>query len=277
MKTILVPTDFSKNADNALDYAVQIAKKTNSKIILLHVFYIAYYSYDSQMDFMTEQSFYIQENTKNNLVKLCDRIKQTFGVECDYISKEGFVVDSIISVAEEEDADMIIMGTKGASGLKKVLMGSNTAKVIGRTSCTLIAVPEKASYSGIQKIVYATDYNRSDVNSIKLLVEFAEIEHAEIKIIHVVDGENKYEYEDVFLKKFEEKVKKKINYKDISCQLVFGTDVEKKLEQYLKKESVNFLGISTKNRNLFKRFFGKSITRKLVYHTKIPLIVFHHK
>lgn len=277
MKKILVPTDFSKNADNALDYAVQIAKKTNSKIILFHVFYIAYYSYDSQMDFMTEQSFQIQENTKNNLVGLCEKVKQTFGLECEYISKEGFVVDSIIGISEEEDVDMIIMATKGASGIKEMLMGSNTAKVIGRTSCTLIAVPEKASYDGIQKIAYATDYNGNDINSIKLLVEFAEVEHSEIKIIHVVDGENKYEYEESFLKKYGEKIKKRINYKDISYQLIFGVDVEKKLEQYLKKESISLLGISTKKRNLFRRIFGKSITRKLVYHTKIPLIVFHHK
>lgn len=277
MKKILVPTDFSKNADNALDYAVQIAKKTNSKIILFHVFYIAYYSYDSQMDFMTEQSFYIQENTKNNLVRLCEKVKQTFGAECEYISKEGFVVDSIISASEEEDIDLIIMGTKGASGIKEVLMGSNTAKVIGRTSRTLIAVPEKASYDGIKKIAYATDYNRNDINSIKLLVEFAEVEHSEIRIIHVVDGENKYEYEESFLKKYEEKIVKKINYKNILYQLIFGVDVEKKLEQYLKKESISLLGISTKKRNLFRRIFGKSITRKLVYHTKIPLIVFHHK
>lgn len=277
MKKILVPTDFSKNADNALDYAVQIAKKTNSKIILFHVFYIAYYSYDTPMDFMSEQSFQIQENTKNNLVGLCEKVKQTFGLECEYISKEGFVVDSILGISEEEDVDMIIMGTKGASGIKEMLMGSNTAKVINRTSCTLIAVPEKASYDGIQKIAYATDYNKNDINSIKLLVEFAEVEHSEIKIIHVVDGENKYEYEESFLKKYEGKIKKKINYIDISYQLIFGVDVEKKLEQYLKKESISLLGISTKKRNLFRRIFGKSITRKLVYHTKIPLIVFHHK
>lgn len=277
MKTILVPTDFSKNADNAVDYAVQFAKKEGLKVILLHVYYVTYYGPDFQTDLMYEQNFAIQESTKRNFIELVDRVKKQFEFDCEYIIREGLLIDSILDISEKMKVDLIIMGTQGASGIKEAFIGSNTAKVIGRTVCPLIAVPEKASFGKIENIVFATDYHKSDIKTLNQLVEFAEIDNGTITVIHIIDGECNFICEEGFLKEFEDKVKKKITYEHISYKLIYGLEIEKKLEQYIKKESVNLFGISTKSRNLFKRLFTKSITKKLVYHTKVPFIAFHHK
>lgn len=276
MKTILVPTDFSKNADNALDYAIHLAKNEKAKIILLNAFYIMYLNPEAGMDLMAEQSFALQESSEKNLKDLCQKIKRTEKIECDYISMEGMTVDSIIEIAEKRKVDLIVMGTKGASGLKKVFMGSNTVKVISRTNRPVIAVPEKAAFNGNKNIVFATDYQKNDLNVIKQLAEIAKKLKAKINIIHIVNGEVDFSFEEVTLKNFEEKVKKKINYPLVTSKLLFGNDVEKKLSQYLKKKSTDLIGMSTKNRNFFKRMFGNSVTKELAYHTNVPIMVFHH-
>ena len=112
---------------------------------------------------------------------------------------------------------------------------------------------------------------------LKKLVEFTKRFKAKIEIIHIADGECQYAYEENLLEKFSKKVKHKITYKAISYQLLFGEDVENKLEQYIKKEAINLLALSARKGNLFERIFRGSLTKKLAYHTSIPLIVFHQK
>jgi nucleotide-binding universal stress UspA family protein len=276
MKTILVPTDFSKNAENAVDYAIHLAKTENAKIILLNAYYVMYLNPESGLDFMAEQGFTMRENSAEKLKQLSDKIEKTEKIECEFISIEGMTVDSIVEIAEKRNVDFIVMGTQGASGIKKAFMGSNTVKVIGLTSRPLIAVPEKASFNGNKSIVFATDYQRSDMKVLKELAEIAKKLNAKIHIVHVVNGETDFSFEEVTLKNFADKVKTKLKYPLVTYKLLYGNDVEKKLSEYLKKEATDLLGVNTKNRNFFERFFGKSITKKLAYHTAVPLMVFHH-
>lgn len=276
MKTILVPTDFSKNAEHALNYAVQLAKSEDAKVILLHVLNVAYIN--SNIDFNPEHSFNKYESAKNSLIELCNKIKKKYDFDCEYINVEGELINSIIEVSDTQNVDLIVMGTKGANGIKKIFKGSNTANVINRSTRSLIAIPEKATIKGIKKITYASDYQSTDIDALKQLVKIARKNNdASIKIVHVVSGDYEYEYENFCLKKFEEKVAKKIDYEPISYNLLFGLDVGKTLELHVKKDSPSLIGISSKNRNIFKRIFKKSITKQLTYDTTVPLIVFRSK
>lgn len=277
MKTILVPIDFSKNADNALNYAISLAKKEKAKIILLHAFNIAYLSPDVPIEYFSEHFSAIEQESKKKLDALCLKIRKSGIIKCESIHEEGFTVDIILDAIKKKKVSMVVMGTQGASGIKEVLMGSNTAKVISKASCPVIAVPEKASFDGIKRIVYATDYRSSDIVALKQLVDIAKVFKSWINVVHIADGEYVRENEEKYIEKFAKKVKQKIDYKNISFQLLYSKDIEKKLEQYIKKESVSILAMSTKHRNLIEQLFGRSITKKLAYHTGIPLIAFHYK
>lgn len=276
MKTILVPTDFSKNANNALKYAVSLAKKAKAKIILLHAYHAVYFSSDVPIEYFSEQLFSIELAAKKQLEALAAKVTKS-GLKCEIINKQGLPVDSIIGCIKDKRADLLVMGTQGASGLKEVLVGSNTASVIGKATCPVITVPAKASFDGMKKIGYATNYRSSDLTALKQLVALAKVFKSRIKLIHIADGEYTLTHEKEYMEEFTEKIKSKTNYNHISTRLLESSDVEKKLEQYLKKESVNLFVVSTKHRNLIERFFGKSITKKLAYHSKVPLMVFHHK
>ena len=277
MKKILVPTDFSKNSENALDYAIELAQNEETTIILLHSFYVMYTSPEIPMEFIVEQSSAIQKDADTRLAELSKKTEKYDKINCETISMEGFVVDSILTLVKKRKIDLVVMGTKGASGIAEMLIGSNTAKVIVKAICPVIAVPEKAKFEGIDKVAYATNYLSSDITMLKKLVEFTKRFKAKIEIIHIADGECQYAYEENLLEKFSKKVKHKITYKAISYQLLFGEDVENKLEQYIKKEAINLLALSARKGNLFERIFRGSLTKKLAYHTSIPLIVFHQK
>ena len=144
-------------------------------------------------------------------------------------------VDIILDVIKQRKPNLVEMGTKGASGVKEVLMGSNTAKVIDKASHPVIAVPEKASFDGIKKIVYATNYHSSDIIALKQLTDIAKVFKSWINVIHISAGEYTLESEEEYLQKFAKKVKQEINYKYISYQLLHASEIEKSLNNTLKR------------------------------------------
>ncbi len=277
MNTILVPTDFSQNAKNALNFAIGIAKKGKAKIILLHAYNITYLSPDMPLDYLSEQLSSAELESARILNVLCEKVKKENKITCEFVNQEGLAIDVILDTVKNKNPNLVIMGTKGATGLKEVLIGSNTAKVMGKAACPVIAIPEKATFDLMKKIVYATDYHPSDITALNKLVEFAKIFKSKIKVLHITNTDDLMDVEEKRMLNFKKKVIAKLDYAGISFQLLYAKNIEKKLEKYVKDESINLLAMSTRYRNLIERLFGKSLTKKLAYHTKVPLMAFHYK
>jgi nucleotide-binding universal stress UspA family protein len=277
MKTILVPTDFSRSANNALDYAVEIAKKEKAKIILLHAYDIVYISPDTPIQYFDMELTDIKGAAQKRLVKLSAIVESATKIKCEILNLQGLPVDLIADTVKSKKINLVVMGTKGASGISEVLIGSNTARVIGKAMCPVIAVPSRARFTGLKKIVFATDYHEKDLVALKQLTEIAGMFKSKISVVHVADEEYTEVTEKEYIDKFEKKARKNVNYKPISFKLLKNEKIEKALEKEIKKESPGLLAMSTKNKNFMERLFGKSITKKLAYHTRIPLIVFHYK
>ncbi|TAL63285.1 MAG: universal stress protein [Bacteroidetes bacterium] len=277
MRTILVPTDFSKNAKNALDYAASVAKKENSKLILLHAFHIFYPSSEIPVAMVVEEVSGTQKKAEEELNKLCLEIKKNKKLKCDFICREGLAVDILLEVSRKIRPDLIIMGTKGASGIREVILGSNTAKVIEKAICPVIAVPAGASFKGIRNIVFSTDYHESDVNALKKTTGIAKIFGSRINILHASDREFTQEVEEGLMRQFMKTVSKKIKYSKISSLVKYGELPENILQDYIKKKKPDLIAMSTQRRSLLEKLFGTSITKKMAYHTNVPLLAFHHK
>src|SRR5690606_14045158 len=153
MKTILLPTDFSKNSWNAIKYALKFYEKSTCTFYLLHVNTLSYA--------MTKDTLYVDtedfiENTytkpsKQQLRKLLKRISKEIPDNKNHhfftLTDYNFFIDSIRKYVDEKKIDMIIMGTKGATGLKKLIIGSNAADVIKKVKCTILIVPENATFT----------------------------------------------------------------------------------------------------------------------------------
>ena len=186
MKTILFPTDFSRNADNALKYAIKLCELLKSRLIIFHSCHVDAFAYQLMRDETNEDS--ILENASSKLKCYCEsHLIETGSVEIEQVTEYGLAVDSIIIAAEKYKADMIVMGTKGAKNFERTMIGSKTRSVIDQSDCPVFVIPENNKDGEISKIVFATDYRESDMPSIKYLSEIAELFEAEIIIVHVAD------------------------------------------------------------------------------------------
>ncbi len=278
MKTILVPTDFSKNAENALTYAIQLAKKEEFKILLFHAFHYNYSVIDTAPEIVLEQSIFIQEGIEKRLKTLAQKTANKNHITCEYLNEQGLLADKIEEIVKNKKIDLIVMGTQGATGLKEIFMGSNTARVIANVACPVIAVPAKSTFKKIKKIIYATDYQIHDIDALQELILLATNFEARIEVLHIANGKFTHIEEIKRMEKFKEKVEKKIQSDYISFNFLFGLEINDIIKEYLEETSINMIAVSTKHRGLFERIFGSSsITKKIVNHTKIPLIAFHHK
>lgn len=274
MKTILVPTDFSKNAGHALQYAVMLAKKVKANLLLLHSYHISFVAPEMPSSYMLEEMAAVEKVANERLKKMCAEISKVSRVKCSCVCSQGLAVDEILSTAKEKKVSMIVMGTKGASGLKEVLVGSNTSHVLNNAPCPVIAVPEKSGVGPIKKITYATNYESNDISTLKNLVEIARPFKAQVNVLHVDDGEYTETDEKDFMESFIKKTNKQVAYNNMSYEMLKGKGVEKKLEQYVKQKSADLVVTSTHHRSLLDRIFSKSVTKKLALHTNVPLMAY---
>ncbi|MBL7828871.1 MAG: universal stress protein, partial [Saprospiraceae bacterium] len=178
MKTILVPTDFSKCANNAMMYALEVAKRIQAKIVTLYVVFpnegVDNNMYDA---FMIDD--YLAQRTKamQSWIKKFKRSEHVRDVPVETDCRIGFPVTTITHVAGELNADLIIMGTTGAAGLKGVLLGSTAGGVLVSSNRPVLVVPKVASFRNYARFVLATDFKmRLDKRSMEVLKGLLNIE-----------------------------------------------------------------------------------------------------
>lgn len=278
MKTILVPTDFSVNAENALAFALLLAKEQNYRIVLLHAFQIPVSAGAVPYD-MVEAELEEKKNESERMLRAeCMKIDKAGGVNFEHIAVEGGAVDTILDTSKDKRADLIVIGTRGAGGFAAGIFGSTASKVIEKATCPVIAIPESAAFrTPIKKITYATDYHQSDVDAIKALVEMTSAMGAQVNILHISNNKdlNAGEERELMIR-FMKEVNAHVNYNNLSFQMLNGDDVKVVLEGYLAGHNADMLVMSTHIRNLFDKIFDSSLTRSMALHTSVPLMVFHY-
>ena len=277
MKTILVPTDFSLNATAALDYAAALARKEKARMVILHAVHLSYELPEMHGEPIPADAGRNKKDASKRLAMMCSGIRSKFGVDCTSVTKAGFAQDIIIESIREIHPDLVIMGTKGESGFKSQILGSNASNIMDKATCPVLVVPEKAEINRTGRILYATDYLASDVESLAQLVVIAKALKASIEVLHISDRDYSEEAENYFMEEFEQRVRKKIVYKKLNFHLLTGKSFEKELENYVKEAQPEILAMSAQHRGLFDKLFRKSHTQYAAYHTNIPLLVFHHK
>jgi nucleotide-binding universal stress UspA family protein len=161
MKKILVPTDFSEDAENALNFAIQFNEKIKGEIVLMHVLEIpaASVNYGGDITAATAEVVYRRElidGISKNLHERADKVRAA-GQEASIRTEFGSPYKSIGVEVEEEQADWVIMGSRGVSGLKEVFVGSNAEKVIRYSKCPVITIQEPCDLNSIGNMVFASD------------------------------------------------------------------------------------------------------------------------
>lgn len=277
MKTILVPTDFSKNAETALYYAIELAKSDDSKIILMHAYQINYASSFVPVDVLTDEKKDLEKDSGSRLRALGLKIEHAGKIKHEALCVEDFTVDAILHTIKERKVDLLVMGTKGDSGLANKILGSNTAKVMRNAKCPVLAIPETTKFKILKNITYATNYDDRDIEDLKKVAEMARHFTAHIQLVHITDSKKLPGVEKESFEQFVAKVLQQVNYSNFSSRILTGESIEDALEEFVNVTATDMLVMSTHQKGFFGRLFGESATRHMAYHSTIPIMVIHHE
>src|SRR5690554_4467152 len=190
-KTILVPTDFSDNAWIAIQYAAHFALEKKKKLVLLHAFRPFYSSFTS-MDHNVQMLKEAEKIVNAEMDLLSNKLKSQFPtLEYEYKCIEGNLRDVITRESKENPFELIVMGTKEATGLRYALMGSNTFDVINKSQIPVLAVPEESLYF-LQKIGVLSNYKNNEIDVLNNFIKIAGNEFSGV-LLHVHEEADKTE------------------------------------------------------------------------------------
>ncbi|MCP3929150.1 MAG: universal stress protein [Bacteroidetes bacterium] len=269
MKKILFPTDFSPAAANAYKYAQKIATALNGVIDVLHVFHIPINDSGSMPPEYIQQ---LLEDRRQESLKALKEFKNQYSEEemaGDELVHYGlFVSSEIADIAKEGKYDLIIMGTQGSHSALEKFMGSVTTEVLIKAPCPVLAIPEDASFQSIKTIAYATEFRPTDEYAIDQLMKFSVKLGAKMQVVHVNIKSNEGSMENFA-------VVDDSSHWFAEYTVVNKYSVREGVEKYIKERNVDILALFIPNRRLLERLFHSSFSKKMLFHTSIPLLVFH--
>ncbi|AUC84619.1 universal stress protein, UspA family [Polaribacter sp. ALD11] len=275
MKCILLPTDFSENADNALSYAVQLYKDVECNFYILHTYTLINISANNMMDSPSVLALQGVEKeiaerklkeTENRLNTEFKNTKHKFIT----IASLNFLKSEMAEAIKDYDIDLVVMGTKGATGAKEIFIGTNTMDVIKKINCAVIAVPSKFKYKKPREILFPTDYKVSKSNKyLSLIRELCEEHQSRLHILNV--------YQNISLKETQQQTEAFLEAFFVDNVHIFhdgeGLELIEVIESFEKKYKVNFLVMVYNNHNFFENLLFKPVVNQMVYHTDIPFLV----
>ncbi|WP_291968059.1 universal stress protein [Maribacter sp.] len=277
-KRILIPTDFSKNALNAIRYTIDLYAKLNCDFYFLNVFSFEKYTTNS-LNIPEEGSaeyLLAKQESEKKLDKLINTLslhEENFKHNYFTESTANFLSEAIKQNIKEKDIDLVAMGTKGATGSKGVLFGSNTVMAMEKIrECPVLAIPEHISFMSPKEIVFPTDfkdvYKRSEF---KYLIELANMHNAEIAVLHL---ENNKELTETQLSN-----KQLLSSILSETKHQFHTLKEKNLgkgiQLFVESRESDMVSFINQKHFFFGNVFSKPLIKEIGYDSDVPILALH--
>ena len=214
--------------------------------------------------------------SEKSLKELLEKINETLPNELHTfmtIALYDFFVDSIKREIKDKQIDLIIMGTKGASGLKKVSLGSNTGDVITKVKCPLLAVPENARYKIPKEIAFPTDYYINyDVKVLNTLIGVVNRYGANLRVLHITKRGEELTREQIQNKDFLHDYLRGVSH---SFHTITGSKLETAVQCFVESRDIEMIAMVAKNLNFFQRILFRPTVEEISYHIEIPFLVLH--
>jgi nucleotide-binding universal stress UspA family protein len=277
MKKILVPTDFSACADNAVDFAVQSAKLLSAELILFHAFEMKNIAYTDYTGGDKELNKALLDDAHDKLVEMKRAIEEAERVTVQTYVSVNPVTDALLQAAGELDVDFIVMGTRGAGFLKEKLWGSKTAAMIGKTKVPLIVIPTDYEWKKPEKLLLATNHFENEPVIMDFLFELADLFMVQVHVAVMTDEDDDkavtFLEHTRRLQRFEKILKEQYNEPTLTGTHLYGKDFETTLQEHIDAQGIDMLAMVTYQRGFWDRIFHPSMTKKMSYHTEVPLLV----
>ncbi|MFT7163519.1 MAG: nucleotide-binding universal stress UspA family protein [Flavobacterium sp.] len=272
MKRILVPTDFSAHADNALKIAAQIANKTEAEIFLLHMLEIPAQIHDAitGATAIPEVMIFIKKaNDSLQKIKEKDFLNGTKVTESLKFERAS---EGILSFSKKNKIDLIVMGSHGVSGIEEVLIGSNTEKIVRLSDIPVLVIKKNTPEFKPTNFVFASDFSKEIKKPFKKMIKFAAIFNAKLNLVMICTP-NSFKptaISEQIINDFMS-VFKIENY---STTIYNDVNIENGIRNFSNSIDADLVGLCTHGRTGLAHFFTGSISEDLVNHAIKPIITF---
>jgi nucleotide-binding universal stress UspA family protein len=287
---ILVPVDYSESSKKAVLYAFKIAGRIETRIHLFH----AYYSPTLAFIELTDTSYAqtqvheevistSKEQEEKNFEDFVNTVKSEISSELlkktilEHTIEPGITQDAIIDFIASYAPDLVIMGSTGLGHKEKKFLGSVTESVIRQAKVPVLAIPDQYSFIGLENIdniLYLTQYDESDFFSLKALISLTSQLNLKVICVHISQDPSN-SWDKIKMEGLKEYFKKVYEKVDVDCAIIEGKDIIKELDSYIQKNDIKALAITSRKRSLMDKVFKPNMTKKIFYHTSVPLLVFH--
>jgi nucleotide-binding universal stress UspA family protein len=266
---ILILTDFSPLALVAVRFALRMAGPLHAEFTLLSVVRLEGPSKANMRLKQIEKMMMTaaEEEGRKLIQDLKAEIKGEYTLQFKAV-KGHTVAQAVISYTSKNPVNMVVMGSRGASAIKKARMGGTTVSVIDDCEVPVLAIPESAKFRSLQHIVYASDLKNVQ-KELEILTEFAAIYGSHIHMIHVVPSIDK---QTEIASKAVEDIIARQKYSKVDFRILIDENIPSAIDLYIKETKGELLTTFTHHLNLFEKLFALSVTRTLAYQGTIPLL-----
>jgi len=277
MKNILVPIDFSGHSYKALYFAAEIAKAAGAGLLLLFVNDVVDSPFRKKTVLELKHKMSFDDAVQLELTIIKKNIEETMHVPTRIRISAGHTQDAIIDTINDDHSDLIVMGTLGEAAFKEKLLGSITAAVIGKSSVPVLAIPLLSEWNVPKHILLVVNKFEEDSENIAdPAFELAELFGARVTVAVFNDEDNGFSLEFMQNKRnilaFEQKLQSTHEATAVKPDTLHGHKFQETLDEYIDEHYVDILVMLTHKRNFAESIFNRSMTKKMSYHTDIPLL-----
>lgn len=279
MKKILVPTDFSKPAQIAIDVAIDIAQKANAQVILLHVVEEASgtsFNITGEVDVSggwEDKLFTMKliEKSKKQMAKVYEEVKAT-GVRVKQELRVGTAFHGMRDIIAEQKVDLVVMGTAGRTKMQEMIIGTNTEKVIRHSKCPVLTVVKKPATTDFKNIVYATSMSNDEAIFSRIVRTTQDLYNATVHLVRVNTPGNFQR--DAVVKKYMQDFAKKLQLKNFTTNIFNDLTEEEGIIYFADSINADLIAMATHGRTGFAHVLAGSIAEEVVSHSKRPVLTF---
>ena len=273
IKLVLL-TDFSSLSKVAMKFALKMAVPLGAEFTILNIVRIeGIPKANLRLKQIEKNLVKIAEEEGALLIKeLRNEVKGNYNLHFTAI-RSHTVAEMVTRYVSKNPVNMVVMGSRGASTMKKARMGGTAVSVIDECKVPVLAIPDLAQYKNLQHLVYASDLKQVD-KELDIVIEFAKIFGSHVHMIHVVAAiDKKVEASRIVV---EEIIKKK-DYQKLDFKLIVNDDIPVAIDKYIKETKADLLTTFTHHLSLQEKLFARSVTRTLAYLGTIPLLAIKRK
>lgn len=266
---IFFPTDFSNNAKRALPFAAEIALKADAKLTLFHASQI---KMDLAPNFEKAKEQFDEESSKQ-FDKLISSLNdgRYSSLSISSVTKDGQAVPAILNQVTEQEADLIVMGTKGATADRNTIFGSVTSRVIQKSPVPVLTIPGDSRLDNFNNIIFTTDFKKGDPKALEETISFAQLFDATVDLLHVSDQKNIER--EIRFRGFRELIQEQVSYDLLDFHHQYDLDLFPAVGEFIDEHPNSVLVMVRYKKKFWDKLAKRNHSKEMAFYSKVPLLV----